>query len=121
MLAVKSPKWNPTYTLKGVLYVPDAGIEEPFEAWFDKNTGRSRIDYYNGTTKTYQLSSNGKYGALFKFAPVTTDDEPNKMTCFQIKGTKQHKVNPQPILPDCKKFKLAGNIFYFILIFSDFK
>lgn len=88
--------------------IPYAEIEEPFEAWFDKHTGRSRIDYYGGTVKTYQLSREGSYGTSLKVAPVTTDDVPNKITCLQVNGTQDQKVDPQSILPDCSNFTLVG-------------
>lgn len=90
------------------MYISDAEIEEPFQAFFDKHGQRSRIDYYDGTTKTYQLSRDGEYGRLFKIIPVTTDDETNQITCFQINGTRHHRVKPQPILPDCADFYFAG-------------
>lgn len=96
------------------MYIPYAEIEEPFEAWFDKHTNRSRIDYYGGTVKTYQLSHEGQFGTSLKIAPVTTDEEPNKLTCLQVNGTSEMRVEPQAILPDCREFQLAGKSFYWI-------
>lgn len=93
------------------MYIPYAEIEEPFEAWFDKNTNRSRIDYYDGTVKTYQLGRNGDYGTSLKIAPVTTDEKPNEITCLQVNGTDDNRVEPQSILPDCREFTLAGKRF----------
>lgn len=115
-LSTKPPKWEPIYTVKGVLNIPYAEIEEPFEAWFDKHTGRSRIDYYNGTVKTYQLSHDGEFGTSLKIAPVTTDEKPNEITCLQVNGTSDMQIEPQSILPDCKSFTLAGNNFYFFYL-----
>lgn len=106
--ATKPPKWDTTYTVKGVLNIPYAEITEPFEAWYDKPTGRSRIDYYDGTVKTYQLSHDGTYGTSLKIAPVTTDETPNKVTCLQVNGTSDFSIEPQAILPDCKNFQLIG-------------
>lgn len=107
-LGTKPPKWDPTYHVKGVLTIPYAEIAEPFEAWYDELTKRSRIDYYDGTVKTYQLSHEGDYGASLKVAPVTTDDEENKITCLQVNGTQDNRVGPQSILPDCREFTLVG-------------
>lgn len=107
-LATKPPKWDATFTVKGVLNIPYAEIEEPFEAWFDKHTGRSRIDYYDGTVKTYQLSHDGAYGTALKIAPVTTDEVPNKITCLQVNGTSDYQIEPQSILPNCANFTLVG-------------
>jgi len=54
--AAKSPKeiltaptFSKTYTVKGTLYIPYAEIREPFYAWYNGNSGSSRIDYYGGT------------------------------------------------------------------------
>lgn len=94
--------------VKAVLYIPYAEIAEPFEAWFDKNTNRSRIDYYNGMVKTYQLSRNGPYGTSLKIAPVTTEEKLNEITCLQVNGTNEYRVEPQSVLPDCRQFSLAG-------------
>lgn len=94
--------------VKGVLYIPYAEIEEPFDAWIDIPRRRSRIDYYDGTVKTYQLSGAGVYGTSFKIAPVTTDEVLNKMTCLQVNGTEHRQITFQPILPDCDEFQLIG-------------
>lgn len=92
------------------MYIPYAEIEEPFEAWIDETRNRSRIDYYDGTVKTYQLTQSGVFGTSFKVAPVTTDDEPNKITCLQVNGTEHRQIKQQPILPDCREFQLIGKI-----------
>ena len=42
------PTWSNVYTVSGVLSLPYAEIVEPFQAWFDGQNGRSRIDYYAG-------------------------------------------------------------------------
>lgn len=94
------------------MYIPYAEIEEPFEAWFDKHTNRSRIDYYGGTVKTYQLSREGQFGTSLKIAPVTTDVEPNKITCLQVNGTSDNRIEPQSILPNCREFTLDGEALF---------
>lgn len=107
-LTTDPPKWDPTYNVKGVLYIPYAEIAEPFEVWYDKPTERSRIDYYGGTVKTYQLSRELDFGTSLKVAPVTTDDVLNKITCLQVNGTENNRIEIQSILPDAKEFQLAG-------------
>jgi hypothetical protein len=58
---VKTPVFNNAYTAKGTLYIPYAEIREPFYAWFDAKSGKSRIDYYGGNclifihTRAYKL------------------------------------------------------------------
>lgn len=107
-LATKPPRWDPVHTVKGILYIPYAEIEEPFEAWFDRLTNRSRIDYYGGTVKTYQLSHEGQFGTSLKVAPVTTNEKMNDITCLQVNGTDEYRIQPQSILPDCRDFSLVG-------------
>lgn len=107
-MATKPPRWDPIYTVKGVLNIPYAELTEPFEAWYDKHTNRSRIDYYHGTVKTYQLSREGQFGTSLKIAPVTTDEIENEMTCLQVNGTDDNRVEPQAILPDCRGFQLES-------------
>ena len=48
LVADPPPKWPNTYSVSGVLRLPYAEIVEPFQAWFDGQNGRSRIDYYGG-------------------------------------------------------------------------
>ncbi|KAL7732364.1 hypothetical protein ACLKA6_004347 [Drosophila palustris] len=104
----KPPRWDPNYIVKGTLYIPYAEIAEPFYAWYDKNTKRSRIDYYGGMVKTYQLAGEGQYGTSLKLAPVTTRDALNKLSCLQVNGTAEQTVEIQSILPDAKPFQLIG-------------
>ncbi|XP_030566502.1 digestive cysteine proteinase 1 [Drosophila novamexicana] len=104
----KPPRWDANYIVKGTLYIPYAEIAEPFYAWYDKNTKRSRIDYYGGMVKTYQLAGEGQYGTALKLAPVSTRDELNKLSCLQVNGTAEQAVEIQSILPDAKPFELIG-------------
>ena len=48
VLASSPPTWPDVYTVDGILELPYAEIKEPFFVFFDKNLGRSRIDYYGG-------------------------------------------------------------------------
>ena len=36
------------YHVSGVIQLPYAEINEPFESWIDTDAGYSRIDYYGG-------------------------------------------------------------------------
>ena len=42
------PVFVDNYNVKGILLLPYAEINEPFQAFYDKNSGKSRIDYYGG-------------------------------------------------------------------------
>lgn len=107
-MATSPPRWEPVYSVKGVLYIPYAEIEEPFQGYYDSVNGRSRIDYYEGMVKTYQLSHRGQFGSSLKVAPVTNEEIANKVTCLEVNGTADQKVGIQSILPDAKEFILAG-------------
>lgn len=102
------PNFSDSYTVKGTLYIPYAEIREPFFAYYDLTIGSSRIDYYGGMVKTYQISKYGNFGTSIKVAPVTTEKVENKETCLQVNGTKDNKIEPQTILPDLTGFKLIG-------------
>ncbi|XP_014483749.1 PREDICTED: digestive cysteine proteinase 1 [Dinoponera quadriceps] len=106
--ALAGPAFSQTYTVKGTLYIPYAEIREPFYAWYDGTSGSSRIDYYGGMVKTYQLSHKEQYGASIKIAPVTTESVINEDTCLQVNGTKDMKIEPQSILPDTHEMKCIG-------------
>ncbi|KAJ8681268.1 hypothetical protein QAD02_017055 [Eretmocerus hayati] len=104
-----APVFSDAYAAKGTLYIPYAEIREPFYAWFDAKTGRSRIDYYGDMVKTYQLSNEGPYGSSLKIAPVTTEDDLNQQTCLQVNGTRDMKIRPQTILPDTTGMECIGS------------
>ncbi|XP_058066919.1 digestive cysteine proteinase 1 [Anopheles bellator] len=106
--ATNPPKWPDIYSVSGVLNIPYAEISEPFYAWYDKANGRSRIDYYGGMVKTYQLTKQGTYGVSLKLAPVTTQTQSNKETCLQVNGSADNAIAVQGILPYAKDFKLVG-------------
>nr|CAD7443466.1 unnamed protein product [Timema bartmani] len=107
--SVTVPNFSDTYTVKGTLYIPYAEVKEPFYAYYDLDSGNSRIDYYGGMVKTYQLSNFGsKYGSTVKVVPVTTETELNKDTCLRINGSSSDPVSVQSILPDTTGFENLG-------------
>ncbi|KAK1118855.1 hypothetical protein K0M31_014626 [Melipona bicolor] len=106
--AVASPTFSNTYTVKGTLYIPYAEIREPFYAWYDGKGGSSRIDYYGGMVKTFQLAHKGSYGKSLKIAPITTESVVNKDTCLEVNGTKEFKIQPQTIVPDTTGMECIG-------------
>lgn len=42
------PTWVPGYSVEGKMIVPYSEVDEPFTAWYDMDSGNSRIDYHNG-------------------------------------------------------------------------
>lgn len=79
---------------------------------FDSTSGRSRIDYYGGMVKTYQLSKQafGGAGTSIKIAPVTTEQQYNIATCLQVNGTDETSIDVQTVLPDLTGFSYIGLI-----------
>ncbi|KAG5893241.1 hypothetical protein JTB14_013403 [Gonioctena quinquepunctata] len=102
-----APAFAQTYSVKGVIHLPFAEIDEPFQAWYDVPSKVSRIDYYDGMVKTYQFASSGN-GTILKIVPVTTEKVQNVETCFRIDGTEQNTFEIQPTLPSLDKFDFAG-------------
>ncbi|VVC24114.1 Hypothetical protein CINCED_3A023935 [Cinara cedri] len=101
-------QWSSNYYIEGDIFVPFAEVHEPFKSWYDLESGSSRIDYYNGMDKTYQLSKKGTFGASIKIVPVTTETETNTIKCLEVNGTDELHILPQPTLPDLSNFKFIG-------------
>ncbi|KAK9394698.1 digestive cysteine proteinase 2-like [Crotalus adamanteus] len=99
------PMLGDVYHVTGILKLPYAEIEEPFEAWFNKTGGKSRIQYYDGQVITYQLGYVKPFGANFKVTPETTETEVNIKECFQINGTSENPVRPQSVFPNLTNFQ----------------
>lgn len=88
--------------------IPYAEISEPFFGWYDSHSKRSRIDYYGGMVKTYQLANEGSYGTSLKLAPIAMDSYTSSEVCLQVNGTKEDSIEIQSILPDAKDFTLES-------------
>ncbi|KAF6213638.1 hypothetical protein GE061_011359 [Apolygus lucorum] len=103
------PTWPEAYSVKGAISIPYTELYEPFQAWYDAKKGNSRVDYYDGMAKTFQLSSwPSNKGSMVKIVPVTTDAQMNKITCMKTEGETAGDVTPQSILPDLSGFKCVG-------------
>ncbi len=102
------PTWSTTYSVSGVLMIPFAEIAEKFQAYYDLESGNSRIDYYDGMDKTFQLTKSGPYGKMLKIVPMTDDKVYNQINCFAVEGSKSGPVQVQSILPDLTGFEYRG-------------
>lgn len=63
------PEFPKAYTATGYILLPYANLTEPFTANYDADQKKSRIDYYDGTMKTFQINApytNSPSGANFK-------------------------------------------------------
>ncbi|XP_036422410.1 digestive cysteine proteinase 1-like [Colossoma macropomum] len=106
------PDFGNMHHVKGVISLPYAEIKEPFEAWYDLEGKRSRIDYYHGQVCTFQLGTAVPQGVSYKVTPVTTETEFNAMKCFQVNGTKEDPVLPQAALPNVQGFQFEKMDYY---------
>ncbi|XP_025110869.1 digestive cysteine proteinase 2-like [Pomacea canaliculata] len=105
---VDPPTFSTSYKASGFLRLPYAEIVEPFDVFYDGPNKRSRIDYYNGLTKTFQRGDIGSYGVSYKVAFMTTDSVNNKLSCFLVNGTQDAPFGPQTIFPDTTGFTVVG-------------
>ncbi|GAB6020865.1 hypothetical protein CHUAL_003515 [Chamberlinius hualienensis] len=103
------PTFSPTYTVEGVIELPYAEIREPFTAYYDENQQLSRVDYYNGTVKTFQLATIYPGGASLKIVPVTDQQELNKITCFAVNGSDDSPVTIQNVFPNLDGFTYSND------------
>ena len=92
------PPWSPTYTVSGYLTIPFAEINEKFDAYFDEGSGNSRIDYYDGMDKTFQLTKNGEFGKMLKIVPMTDETVFNQINCFAVSGSETDPVQVKKTL-----------------------
>ncbi|CAG9857192.1 unnamed protein product [Phyllotreta striolata] len=100
------PVWSEKYLINGMIHYPDTEIKEFFDMWYDSSRNASRIDFYGGSVKYYQLG-NGN-GVQYKIVPVTTEEVLNERTCFQIDGTAQNPIGPQAMFPNMDELEYRG-------------
>lgn len=82
------PIFASNYHVQGLVSLPYAELNEPFEAWYDHELSRSRTDYYGDLYKIYQFgprSSNGRkptganrFGAMYKLVYVPASFQPDR-------------------------------------------
>ncbi|XP_065670751.1 digestive cysteine proteinase 1 [Hydra vulgaris] len=112
----QKPEWPSRYRVDGILSLPYAELNEPFVGWFDAEAKKSRIDYYEGISKTIQRGDKGEFGAHFLVAPMSNEVQLNQINCFELSGTSEEPALPQSLLPDMENFTYTGE-----KAFMDFK
>ncbi|XP_005991096.1 digestive cysteine proteinase 2 [Latimeria chalumnae] len=111
-LGTPIPSFGDVYHISGILSLPYAEIEEPFEAWYNRSGNVSRIQYYNGQVITFQYGFRKPAGISYKITPETTETEVNVLKCFRVNGTANDTVVPQSVIPDLEGFKPVGQDYY---------
>ncbi|XP_007892928.1 digestive cysteine proteinase 1 [Callorhinchus milii] len=101
----KVPSFGDIYHVAGILSLPYAEIEEPFEAWYNLSGRVSRIEFYHGQVVTLQHGFVKPAGVGYKISPETTETEINVIKCFQAKGTVKDPILPQSIFPSLEGFQ----------------
>ncbi|XP_033113650.1 digestive cysteine proteinase 2-like isoform X2 [Anneissia japonica] len=115
MLAVSTaadptpPKFTASYHSSGVLHLPYAELDEPFQIFYDVDNKRSRVDFYNGldTVYLFENKTGFEYGVSYSISPETVTDEV-KTGCFQVNGTNSVTISIQSFIPDVSDFKYVG-------------
>jgi len=107
------PKFADAYTAAGYVLLPYANLTEPFTASFDVSQKKSRIDYYNGTMKTFQINApytNAPKGGAFKivWSPHPTTHVPEQI-CYQANATDAAPTVVQSVFPSLDGFKYVGS------------
>lgn len=103
------PVISSSYVASGILHLPYAEIDEPFDAWFDGPGLRSRVDYYNGMVKTYQRGDVSAIGVSYEIAPMTNEEVTNVATCFAVNGSSDYPVTVQSVFPDLTGFNYSND------------
>ncbi|XP_002741693.1 counting factor associated protein D-like, partial [Saccoglossus kowalevskii] len=104
------PTFSDVYHTSGILRLPYAELNEPFEVFYNKSAAASRMDFYGGMDKTYLLATKGTYGTSFIISPMTDKSGTSAAECFLVNGTKDGPIAIQSILPDVSQFKSIGKI-----------
>ncbi|XP_041069092.1 digestive cysteine proteinase 2-like [Carcharodon carcharias] len=99
------PIFPKIYHISGIISLPYADIEEPFEAWYNLTGKVSRIEYYDGQVITLQHGFRKPAGISYKISPATTETETNVIKCFQLSGTIHEPVLAQPVIPNLQGFQ----------------
>ncbi|XP_041069011.1 digestive cysteine proteinase 2-like isoform X1 [Carcharodon carcharias] len=99
------PTFPDVYHISGILSLPYAEIEEPFEAWYNLSGNVSRIEYYHGQVITLQHGFEKPHGISYKVSPETTETEINVIKCFQVNGTSDDPILPQSVFPSLEGFQ----------------
>eukprot|EP00795_Rhopilema_esculentum_P007455 gene7455-13221_t len=98
--SISSLHFPSTYHASGNIRIPSAGIVEPFEAWYAGKFNKSRIDYYEGTVKTFQRGDVGKYGTLYEVIPkYDYRHKSHYQGCWKKNGKEKKRIEPQSVLP----------------------
>ncbi|XP_053625549.1 digestive cysteine proteinase 1-like isoform X2 [Plodia interpunctella] len=103
--------WSRTYSLRAVLNIPSAEIQEPYQIWTDGDTGISRIDFYDGLDKLYKLRTSADSFLYYKIHPESFESGHSCDVCdvynssdYNIKMFAKRHYLPGPE----DEFKLKG-------------
>ncbi|CAK1543672.1 unnamed protein product [Leptosia nina] len=93
------------YYFRGEVTSLFTGLIQPFQIWYSAENNRSRIDYYDGTTKTYYVAENDEdVGRAYEVFPMTTDTLDSEVICVP-----EENDGPQKnFLPKTENYTYVG-------------
>ncbi|KAI2805444.1 hypothetical protein BLOT_004441 [Blomia tropicalis] len=106
LVSAKTPTFADQYIATGRILLPYAEINEPFKAYYDKKSNKSRVDYYGDLEQTVQRADMTEF---YKLAYMVDTKGETKRVCFNMAGTLLQPVTIQSVLPDLEQFKLQAS------------
>lgn len=94
-----------SYNVRGTIKYTTKNQDEPFEAWYDHQNQRSRIDFHNGKVKTYYLPAEGDFGKWFVIRTLPEKDD----MCLLFNGTEKNPISAQSVFPNISDYDKDGS------------
>ncbi|XP_053618322.1 uncharacterized protein LOC128679869 [Plodia interpunctella] len=105
-------RFSRSVMLRGELTVNKADYSEPYTAWYDANTGSSRVDVHGGSSSIFR--SFGANGVVQRVLSSVTRSEDNEQGTRRCTVMQDRATSPAdravPALPDLEKFSFAGYV-----------
>lgn len=101
-LADEKPIFSDNYVITGRILLPYAEIDEPFVAYYDANSNKSRVDYYGDLQLTLQRADLKQF---YKIAYMVQNGQTSRV-CFNMGDLPTAPVEIQSVLPDLSNFEL---------------
>ncbi|XP_003745140.1 uncharacterized protein LOC100900457 [Galendromus occidentalis] len=87
-------RFGSQYTVTGLVIMPSLEIEEPFIAYIDESSGKSRVDYYKGEMKTFQIDS--EFSRIYW--SLNSETHATEVHCHTVSASGLQE--PTGVLPD---------------------
>lgn len=103
-----TPQWDFSVAVRGELHVPRADYTEPYQMWYNAETGASRVDFHEGGARTYRMVNHD--GRVQRIAMrIDRLGESNIVECRVGPPEVMSKEDLQvPGLPDMSEYNFNG-------------